>query len=71
MTAPRPEGKVTDWDLYYRSDPFLSRFTRPVIFGALLRCLKRYSVPRPAIAELGGAGSRVLEKVRGTLRPSA
>jgi SAM-dependent methyltransferase len=64
-------GNVTDWDQYYRHDPFLARFTRPVIHGAFLRVLKRYSVPHPCLVELGGAGSRVLDAVRVQLEPSA
>ena len=62
---------VTDWDAYYRSDPFLSRFTRPAIHGEFLRTLKRYSKPRPCLIELGGAGSRVFDAVRKELKPSA
>ncbi len=69
------EGKTaatapTDWDQYYRSTSSFSRYTRPVISGALLRALQRYSVPNPAIAELGGAGSCALETVRRAIRPS-
>jgi len=63
------EARATDWDLYYRSAPFLSRFTRPVIHGAFLECLERYSIAHPAIAELGGSGSQVLERVRANLQP--
>src|SRR5450432_1859749 len=70
MTPSRQLENVTDWDHYYRSDPFLSRFTRPLIHGAFLSCLARYSRANPSIAELGGAGSAVLDRVRATLRPT-
>jgi len=63
--------RATDWNAYYRGDPFLSRFTRPFIHGAILRALKSYSVPHPVLVELGGAGSRVFEAVRRTLQPAA
>ena len=60
----------TDWDQYYRSTSFFSRFTRPAICGALVRALQRYSAPNPSIAELGGAGSCALETVRRIIKPS-
>jgi len=63
--------EATDWNAYYRQDPFLSRFTRPFIHGAILRALKNYSVPHPVVVELGGAGSRVFEAVRRALEPAA
>jgi SAM-dependent methyltransferase len=63
--------KVTDWDQYYRHDPFLSQFTRPFIFGALVRTLRRYSAPHPVLVELGGAGGRVFDEVQRTIQPSA
>jgi len=62
---------ATDWTEYYRRDPFLSRFTRPFIHGAILRALKTYSVPHPVLVELGGAGSRVFEAVRRSVQPVA
>src|SRR5438477_683116 len=69
------EGKIaeirpTDWDRYYQSTSFFSRFTRPAICGALVRALERYSAPHPSIAELGGAGSCALETVRRVIQPS-
>ena len=38
--------------------------------GALVRALQRYSVPSPAVAELGGAGSCAYESVRRVIQPS-
>jgi hypothetical protein len=60
----------TDWDQYYRSTSFFSRFTRPAICGALVRALRQYSTAHPSIAELGGAGSCALETVRRVIKPS-
>ena len=60
----------TNWDRYYQSTSFFSRFTRPAICAALVRALKRYSVPNPSIGELGGAGSCALETVCRIIKPS-
>lgn len=71
MTEGKTAGITpTDWDQYYQSTSIFSRFTRPAICGALVRALRQYSVPHPSIAELGGAGSCALEKVRRVIKPS-
>ena len=71
MTESNAAGITpTDWDRYYQTTSFFSRFTRPAICGALVRALKRYSAPHPSIAELGGAGSCALETVRRVIEPS-
>jgi SAM-dependent methyltransferase len=62
--------RATNWDEYYQNVPVFTRFTRPILHGAFLRALQRYSVPNPALVELGGAGSQVFDAVRRTLRPS-
>ena len=69
MAENKATIKPTDWDRYYQSTSFFSRFTRPAVCGALVRALKRYSVPNPSIAELGGAGSCALEMVVKMMRP--
>ena len=71
MTEGKTAGITpTDWDRYYQSTSFFSRFTRPAICSALVRALQRYSAPHPSIAELGGAGSCALETVRRVIQPS-
>ena len=71
MTESNAAGITpTDWDRYYQSTSFFSRFTRPAVCGALARALERYSAPHPALAELGGAGSCALETVRRVINPS-
>ena len=60
----------TDWDLYYRTSPITTRWSRPIIFGALLKALQCHSVPNPVLAELGGAGSRVFDKVAKAMEPA-
>jgi len=62
--------KPTDWDQYYQSTSFFSRFTRPAICSALVRALRKYSAPNPSIGELGGAGSCALETVCRVIKPS-
>jgi SAM-dependent methyltransferase len=62
--------RATDWDLYYSKSPAASRFTRPIIENTFIRAFGRYSVPHPIVAELGGAGSRVLPAVIRHIAPS-
>ena len=59
----------TNWNLYHQKDQVFSGFTRPMLFGRFLAMLERYSAPRPSLAELGGAGSRVFEQVCLRLQP--
>jgi SAM-dependent methyltransferase len=60
---------ATDWNLYYRSSPSTSRFTRSIIRRVLIGALKRFSVPNPTIVELGGAGSCVFDAVVKAMEP--
>jgi len=60
----------TDWNLYYQKNPALSRLTRPIILKAFLDAFRRYSVPKPVVAELGGAGSRVFDAVMENIHPA-
>lgn len=64
-----PESPATDWNAYYEKRPGLARFTRRVTERALIDCLQRYSVPRPVLAELGGAASCVFDAIRERLVP--
>ncbi len=61
--------EATDWNLYYRKSPVTAHLTRPILFGRVLALMQRYSLPNPTLAELGGAGSRVLDQVLHTLEP--
>lgn len=63
--------KATDWTRYYKQSPGLSRLTRPITTRYLIQALHRYSVPRPVLAELGGAGSCVMRSVFREIAPSA
>lgn len=71
MDSTGQTANSTDWNCYYRDDPFLSRFTRPFIWGMVLRALQRYSVPHPVIVELGGAGGRFFDLATSALQPTA
>jgi SAM-dependent methyltransferase len=62
--------RATDWDLYYSKSPAASRFTRPLIQRTFIKAFERYSAPHPVVAELGGAGSRVLPAVIRHIAPS-
>lgn len=65
-----PKPKATDWDLYYRKDPLLSHITRPIIENTVMKAFRKYSIQRPVLVELGGAGSRVYESVMRTVSPT-
>lgn len=62
--------KATDWDFYYRKDPAPSRFTRPIIERVFINAFRKYSVPRPVVVELGGAGSHVFDSVMKHINPT-
>ena len=62
--------KGTDWNRYYTKTPAPARLTRRITERRLIAVLKKYSVPNPALAELGGAASCVFDSVERHLAPS-
>jgi SAM-dependent methyltransferase len=69
MTNRTHLPESTDWDKYYKQSPAAARFTRPITTRTLIRALLRYSVQNPILAELGGAGSCVLDSVINAVHP--
>jgi hypothetical protein len=66
----RPRSaRGTDWDRYYQRPARTAVITRRITAAALLRQLERFSPPRPAITELGGANSCFLDLLTARLHP--
>jgi SAM-dependent methyltransferase len=66
MSAP---PLATDWDRYYQRPARAAGLTRRITQRCLLRAMRRFAPPRPAIAELGGADSCFFDAIYRALEP--
>lgn len=60
---------ATNWDTYYCSPYKTASITRRITGAHLLRKMQQFSIPRPSIAELGGADSCFFELIQQRIKP--
>ncbi|MDD3312203.1 class I SAM-dependent methyltransferase [Pseudodesulfovibrio sp.] len=61
----------TDWDKYYETPFWASRFTRAYTTGRLVRLMRLHGPARPSILEYGGGNSCFFRALRDALSPAA
>lgn len=65
----RRHETATDWDRYYRSPAPTARLTRRYTSRVLIDALRRFGGKIDRLAELGGANSCFLDKIRSEISP--